>query len=123
VLVDWNIDDQTASVLAMRDGTASLYTTSTFGIVGGHGHAKVRSAAETCTRRAAMHYDTSAPTTDFPYPKQGGVNFYLLTYEGVRLAVGDEAGINGGTDPTLPLFEAAQNVITELRLTGEQEED
>jgi hypothetical protein len=35
----------------------------------------------------------------------------------------DEAAINGGTDPRLPLFAAAQDVLTELRLTGEQDQD
>jgi hypothetical protein len=119
VLVDWNLDDQTVSILAMRDGTASVYTTARFGLIGGQGHAKVRTAAEACTRVAARYHDQGVPVTDFPYPTQGKVNFYLLSYEGVRLSVGDEAAINRGTDPTLPLFAAAQEILTELRLAGE----
>ncbi len=78
VLVDWNLGNQTASILAMRDGTASLYTTSTFGIIGGQGHAKVRRAAEACVKVAGQHYGNGVPATDFPYPKEGKVHFYVL---------------------------------------------
>ncbi len=38
VITDWNMTEAMASILAMKDGTASLYTTSTFGIIGGQGH-------------------------------------------------------------------------------------
>jgi hypothetical protein len=115
VLVDWNLGNQTASILAMRGGTASLYTTSTFGIIGGQGHAKVRRAAEVCVKLAGQYYGRGLPVSEFPYPNEGKVHFYLLGYDGVRLSVGDEPALNGGTDPMLPLFAAAQDVLTELR--------
>jgi len=35
VLSDRNIGGGTASVMSLRDGTASLYTPSTFGVIGG----------------------------------------------------------------------------------------
>ena len=119
VLTDWNLGDHTASILATRGGTASLYTTSTFGIIGGEGHEAVRKAAEKCTILADRYYDKSRPVTDFPYPNKGTVYFYLLTYDGVRLFEGDLKGIHQGTDPALPLFAAAQDVLTELRLVTE----
>jgi hypothetical protein len=45
VLMDWPIDKNTATVFSASDGAASLYTTSTFGIVGGEAHENVRKAA------------------------------------------------------------------------------
>ena len=33
-IADWRIGDQVATIVALRDGTTSLYTTSTFGIIG-----------------------------------------------------------------------------------------
>jgi hypothetical protein len=119
VLTDWNLGDKVASILAMKDGTASLYTTSSFGIIGGQGHERVRLAAEKCTRLAGLFYDKSKPVSEFHYPKQGQVFFYLLTFNGTRLCVADEDAIKNGTDPTYPLFDAAQDVLTELRLTIE----
>lgn len=119
VITDWNLSHATASILAMKDGTASLYTTSTFGIIGGHGHEPVRRAAQICVKTAQRFYDKSLPVSEYPYPGPGKVNFYLLTYQGVRLCVGDEDAIRGGTDPTLSLFASAQDVLTALRIVTE----
>ena len=119
VLVDWNIGDQVASILAMKDGTASLYTTSSFGIIGGQGHNRVRLAAEKCTRLAGKLYEKSNPVSNFNYPKQGQVYFYILTFNGTRVYVADENAIERGVDPTYPLFAAVQDLLTELRLITE----
>ncbi len=116
VITDWRLGDQTASILAMKDGSASLYTTSTFGIIGGQGHDAVRKAAQECVKTAGRYYGKSNPVSDYPYPKPGKVNFFLLTYDGVRLCVGEEDEINKGRDQTASLFAAAQNVLTALRL-------
>jgi hypothetical protein len=116
VLTDWNLGDYTASILSMKDGMASLYTTTTFGIIGGEGHDSVREAAKRYVKIAGQYYDKSTAVSDFPYPTRGKVNFYLLTYDGVRLCVGNEDGINKRTDSTRPLFTAAQDVLTALRI-------
>jgi len=115
LIMDWNIGDQTASILAMKDGTASLYTTASFGIIGGQGDARVRVAAERCARLAGEYYYKGKPANDFPYPAPGQVYFSLLTFEGVRLCVADERLLKKGKDPYSPLFAAAQAVLTELR--------
>jgi hypothetical protein len=121
VLTDWNLGDAIATVMSMRDGTASLYTTSTFGVIGGHGHESVRQAASRYVKLANQYVDYGKVVTDFPYPKCGQVYYYLLAYDGARLCVGDESGIERGSDATRPLFAAAQDVLTELRLITEKE--
>jgi hypothetical protein len=115
LLTDWNVDKWTVSILAMKDGNASVYSTFTYGIIGGQGLESVQRAAARCAKEAGKYYAKSMPVSDYPYPKQGQVNFYLLTFDGVRLLVGDEAGINAGTDSTWPLFAATQDVLTEFR--------
>ena len=119
VVCDWNIGDQVASIVSMKDGMASLYTTSTFGIIGGEGHETVRTAARSYVAAAGRYSERAVAVSDYPYPDPGKVNFYLLTYRGVRLLVGDIDKINTGEDESRPLFAAAQNVLTELRLISE----
>ena len=119
VVVDWPLDVEVASILALRDGSASLYTTSTFGIIGGGGHESVRAAAQECVRVAAGFLERSVSVIQYPLPPSTSVNFYLLTYSGVRHCVGDLAAISSGADPTRPLFGAAQDVLTQLRLVTE----
>jgi hypothetical protein len=119
VLVDWPLGDVVASILTLRDGSASLYTTSTFGIIGGGGHASVRAAAQSCVRVAADCLARSQAVADCPLPTNDEVYFYLLTYAGVRRCVSDLDALPSGADPTAPLFGAAQEVLTQLRMTME----
>ena len=120
VLTEWDIDGVTATVVSMRDGMASLYTTSSFGIIGGEGHESVRRAATRYVKVAGQLVQSGKPVTEFAYPKRGQVLYYILTYDGVRQIVGDETAIGRGSDPTRPLFAAAQDVLTELRLITEK---
>jgi hypothetical protein len=120
VLTDWSIGERTATIMALRDGTASLYTTEEFGIIGGQGHERVRQAAGRYVKNAEQFVESSKSVTEFAYPKSGQVFFYLLTYDGVRLVIANEAAIKRGSAPTRPLFAAAQDVLTELRLTTER---
>lgn len=121
ILTDWNLDGPIASIVAIRDGTTSLYTTSDYVIVGGHGHERVLQAASRYLSEAQKYSASSEAVTEFPYPQTGKVFYYLLTYDGVRLCIGDEAGIDRRSDPTWPLFTAAQNVLTELRFVAEEQ--
>jgi hypothetical protein len=106
----------------MRDCTASLYTTSTFGIIGGVGHSSVRAAATRLVRTAEAFVGSSQPVTSFPYPPAGTVYYYLLTYSGVRRCSGHLDAIERGSDPTSELFMAAQDEITELHAMTEAQE-
>ena len=120
VVMDWDIGDATASVLSMRDGTASLYTTAAFGVIGGQMHERVRRAAVRFVKTAAQFAESGKRVATFDYPRSGQVFYYLLTYAGVRLVVSDELATVSGSDPANPLFAAAQKVLTELRLVSEK---
>ena len=121
VLMDFPISHgQTATVLANATGTASLYTTGTFGIIGGEGHAQVRAAAVTFTRAAGEFFDSATPTQEFPYPADDRIRFYLLTFEGVRCIDTEYAAIENGSSKYTRFFGLGQQVLTELRLITEK---
>ncbi len=120
ILMDWPIGEQTATVFSSSTGAASLYTTSTFGIIGGEGHETVRTAATRFVRAADRLFDSATPTTEFPYPADGRVRFYLLTFEGVRVFDTDLASIERGTSKYAEFFGLGQAVLTELRRVTEK---
>ena len=120
VLMDWPIGEQTATVLSTSTGAASLYTTSTFGIIGGEAHETVRKAAIKFVRGCDRHFDTSTRTTEYPYPTGKRVRFYFLTFDGVRVIDTDLASITNGTSNYAELFGLGQAVLTELRLLTEK---
>jgi len=121
VAMDWSIGDETATIAALCDGTASLYTTSTFGIIGGGGHESVRSAARRFVQAADAFYDDGVPASEFEYPLAESVYFFLCTFAGVRALTADVAAIHAGTSRYSALFGAGQDVLTELRKVTEDE--
>jgi hypothetical protein len=122
VLMDWPVDDLTVSVVALCDGNASLYTTSTFGVIGGFAHSGVRRAAIDFVRDADRFHSEAQPTTDLSYPAADRVRFYLLTFEGLRVLEDDQASVEGGRSPYSTLFGRGQDVITELRRIADRPE-
>jgi hypothetical protein len=122
ILVDYHLDEWTATVFSASDGAASLYTTSTFGIIGGQGHKSVRATAKKFVKAADSFYDAATPTTEYPYPASDRVRFYLLTFDGVRVIDTDLASINNGTGKYSKLFGLAQDVLTELLKVSEKSE-
>ena len=124
VLIDWPLaDGLIATVVSSSTGAASLYTTSTFGIIGGEGHATVRVAAKALVRAADRHFTAASPTTEFPYPREGHARFYFLTFDGVRVIDTDMATITNGTNKYAELFGLGQAVLTELRVATEKRQE
>ena len=116
ILMDWPIQDDVVTIFSSATGAASLYTTSAFGVIGGEFHETVRAAAKALVKASDQHVTAAAPTTEFPYPREGRVRFYFLTFEGVRVIDTDLATITSGTSKYSELFELGQAVLTELRL-------
>ncbi len=120
--MDWPLEDQIVTVIGLCDGNASLYTTSTFGVIGGIGHETVRVAAQNLVRVAEGLHDLAKPSAEYSYPRQGQIRFYLLTFHGVRVLEAEERKVSEGTDQLSELGDRAQRLITELRLVTETEE-
>jgi hypothetical protein len=123
ILMDWPLgDNQIATVVSASTGDASLYTTSRFGIIGGVGHEKVRAAAKAMVKASDRHVAAARPTSEFPYPREGRVRFYFLTFDGVRVIDTDLARIENGTSAYAELFGLGQGVLTALRLISQKRE-
>jgi hypothetical protein len=75
ILMDWPVGRNTATIFSSSTGSASLYTTSTFGIIGGEGHASVRAASAAFVKAADRFYDAAAPTSEYPYPARDKSDF------------------------------------------------
>ena len=122
ILMDWPIDDDLiATVFSTSTGAASLYTTSTFGVIGGEAHENVRKAAISFVRATDSFYDDSTPTNNYPYPAADRVHFYFLTFGGVRVIDTDLSSLTDRTNKYSGLFDLGQRVVTELRLITEKD--
>lgn len=115
VVMDWPLGEQTATVLSSSVGDASLYTTATFGIIGGIGHEKVRKAAVEFVGAAQRYLKLTAPATGFPYPDSATLRFYMVTPSGTRVVSFPLADTEKNGSPARELFGYGQQVLTELR--------
>jgi hypothetical protein len=120
VLIDFPIDQVTATIVSLSDGNASLYTTSTFGVIGGGAHEKVKAAAAALIAAADKFHEEAKPTKTYPYPAQSKVRFYLVTFSGVRVLEAEMSAIESNQSKYSSLFWLGQEVLTQLRLATEK---
>jgi hypothetical protein len=105
-----------ASVVALADGTASLYLSNGGSVIGAGAHPKAHAAAiSACQVAAGLVSQVTTGATTYPRPGSGRVRFYVLTDAGVRTAEADEAGLRDGKYKLSALYTAGQDVITGLR--------
>jgi hypothetical protein len=105
----------TATVVALGDGSASLYTSSGGGVIGAGRHERVARAALSFIETADGLGTGADPTTDPPLPRAHEVRFHWLTRRGIRTAVAREVGLKSGTSALAPLHGAGQCLIDEIR--------
>jgi hypothetical protein len=118
-LMDMGYPRGTATLVALADGTTSLYTSTGGGIIGGGFHRAVAAATGSFLADLERHLPLLKPDADPALPAAGQVIIRALTY-GRRLAAqAPEDDLGHGRHPLSPVFHAAHRVITELRLIDE----
>jgi hypothetical protein len=106
-----------ATLVSVRDGTASIYTNTGGGILGGY---SAREEAKRFVAEAEKHLARMKPAKSFPYPEAGRVKFYVLTRGGVYTVEAGEGELVSGRHALFPLFRAGHEVLTGLRTASER---
>ena len=124
VLMDWNLGKAVASVLAVNDGTASVYLSSGGGFIGGGQRSEaMRETAVRATQVATTLLPQMQLTESFetpPHPED--VYLYARSREGVYRATAKVAELRTGTGPFAPLSNLMQHIITLYRQTTPAED-
>jgi len=121
VAMDWGVEKGTVTVVALSDGSASVYFSTGGGLIGGGGQEPIRKAAKKAVEVARAVQVSTRAATAFPLPQRGGVTFYLLTDNDAFTANTTEAELSAGSHPFRELGDAMQGVITQYRLWDEQQ--
>jgi hypothetical protein len=121
VIMDWPLDANVVTVLASSEGDASVYTTGTFGMIGGIGHATVRKAAIAFVESAQKVLSLSSPTADYSYPGRQEIRFFFVTPAAVRVVSFASSDVQKENTPAAELYAQGQRVLTELRLVTERQ--
>jgi len=117
VLMERGYAKGVATIVALTDGTASMYLSTGGAGVVGSSYAPARLAALKLCEQGADSLRETAPTHDFRPPAKGRVRFYVLTTDGVHVAEDDllAPAKDGGPDVLAPLMEAGDAVLEQLR--------
>jgi hypothetical protein len=116
VVMDWGVTRGTATVVALSDGSASLYLSGGGGYLGGIGQPPIRAAAQKAVEVARSVQLPNQPSTAYPLPETHEVFFYFLTDAGVFLLRSSEPELKTTTHPLRNIGDAMQDVITQYRV-------
>jgi hypothetical protein len=119
VLMETGYAEAVVSLLALADGTASLYFSNGGGIIGAGQKERPAVAARSLVAFAAHNLDLLMPTVGYPLPTPKHTRFYVLTSSGVLTADAPEDDLGNNRHVLSPLFYAAQELITEIRTSDE----
>lgn len=115
VIMEIGFPEATVTLVALADGTTSLYFSNGGGIIGVGQHQVVRSASDRLIATTDAHVAEFRPTSTHPLPATGRVRFYVRTFSGLKTAEADEQELANEGHPLSPIFLAAHGVITAIR--------
>src|SRR5258706_16318880 len=115
VLMETGYPKAVATLVALADGTVSLYFSNGGGLIGLGPHAGPKRAAQTFLASAQKFSTQLQPTGSNPLPKPSNTRFYLLTGNGVLTAEAKEDDLGNNRHPLAPLFFSGQELIAEVR--------
>ncbi len=117
-LMEFGLPNGVATIVAIADGTVSMYTSTGGGVIGAGAHEKVRAAASAYLATAEQMYSLFKLTEVFPLAREGMVTFYLLAFDGRRIAEASDDELRTGRHALSELYENGQRVITAMRETS-----
>ena len=120
VVMETGFSEGSFTLVALSDGSASIYLSSGGGSIGGEAHESIRRAAQAMVVLAAKFQSQAKPTKDFPLPKDAQTIFYVLTDAGVFTASAPEEDLGEERHPWSPLFHAGHELITRYRTIEER---
>ena len=112
-------DSVTVTLVALSDGSTSLYFSNGGGVIGGHSHDAVRRANAAFIDQANQSLPELKRCEIFPIPDPAHTVFYVLTDLGILTGGGLEDDLGYGRHPLSALFHAGHEVISQLRFISE----
>jgi hypothetical protein len=120
-LLEVGVPNGAASIVAVADGSASMYTSVGGGMIGVGEHPSGREAAMNFLKKVESLHDLMPVASDLPLPQSGEHALVALSHDGTRrrvvVAMND---LQDGTHPLFAAFDAGQDLITAMRLLQEK---
>jgi len=114
-IMEMGTPETVMTLVALGDGTVSLFFGNGAGITGIGAHEKPKHILKHILSMAPDYLGHTMPTDEYPLAPPNRVLFYFLTFDGVRAAHGGQNDLGTGEHPLFPLFEKATELIAAAR--------
>ncbi|MBS1773347.1 MAG: hypothetical protein JST82_10845 [Bacteroidetes bacterium] len=118
VIMDWNVGDGVVTLVSFLSGDASMYLSSGGAVIGGGQHINIKNAALSFIHKSESDLKNASESKTNELPGNDVIKFYLLTNNGRFELEEKMENIENKSSTLSSLFEEANKVITELRLTS-----
>jgi hypothetical protein len=119
-LLEFGLEGGSATLLAVADGTVSFYTSTGGGVIGAGEHEAVRIAADRFLEEASDASVFMRAVGDIPgTPALGHVGIHVRTFDATLSAELPEEALQRGRHELASLYNAGQDLLTEVRLLDE----
>lgn len=120
LLMETGYPEAVATLVGLADGTTSMYFSNGGGIIGGGQHERVAAATLRWLDLGERFVDDFVPVVSTPeLPGVGVTQFVAITSGGRASLSAAEDDLGEQRHHASPLFHAAHDVITELRMVDE----
>lgn len=119
VLMETGYPEAVASLVAVADGTASLYFSNGGGIIGAGAYDEVAAEALALLRSAQAHQALLTEARTFPLPQEGHTRFTMVSETGVFSAEAPEVLLGNEGHALSPVFHQGHKLIAYIRAADE----
>ncbi|MFK7787650.1 MAG: hypothetical protein AB8B56_21185 [Crocinitomicaceae bacterium] len=120
VIMDWDMGSGIVTLVAYSTGDTSLYMSSGAGFIGAGRHEDVNQLVQGFISESASQINHAQPDDSRDLPTNGDIIFHFLTTQGKFSQKDNIGSMEDQTSPNLPYFEAANQVITAIRIASER---
>ena len=115
VLMETGYSEAVVTLVAVADGSASLYFSNGGGVIGAGDHEEVTTAAKSFVSSSQEYLPKASPTETYPLPQRGSVRFYLVTGKGIYTAQGVKDDLGYNRHEFSGLFHKGHELIAAIR--------
>ena len=120
ILMETGYPEAVATLVAVADGSVSLYFSNGGGIIGAGQHPEARDTAMSFIEYSQGFLGNTKHTDTFPLPKKGNTRFYFVTSKGVKTVEAQEEIFGNNGHKLSPLFHKAHELIYVIQSIEEQ---
>jgi hypothetical protein len=116
VLMETGYEVGSATLVALFDGTTSLYYSTGGGMLGSPDYAPIASSAKAMVALAGSFVSKISPAEKIDLPSVGQVSFTLLTFSDKYTSSAPEELLVSGDHALSPLYQSGREIINHLRV-------